>query len=413
MKDATQRHLAATTVGMCIAAGALCFGHVDGDLTGLPVGPFGFRALVIVHLLAVWPIAWGIAELFVAGRRTNLVAGRISVAAGVALAAAVYTAGDSTWGAFNHDLPPSFVLAWLGREISALALMLPWCVAARCLFAGEADTAPNSAWTFLASGALVATAVPAVFADYHFRQQTTQLEQRLQEGRLAGLPMLSAQLEAAGSNQSVGGMSIDRLRDLLTEQIAAYRRALKEPFPADAAPDQVVQRAALMASLGEPDAAMTILAPLAANNASAAVLLGSVLDDMGRHDDAAQRFREAITLLKSGPAPNSAALRVQAFDSLAETLRDQHQYVAAEQTYFDAIKAAPAAEAHFRFQLGRHYALGGRSLAALESFERAAELSPEQYSLDRPEVQEQLRPLREGTPGCLLPSSYYYTNPKR
>ncbi len=407
MNRVTQLRLAVSFVGLCLSAMALGFGQVDGDLTELPVSPFGFRTLVIVHLLATWPLAWSIAELFVPGRRTNLVAGRISVAAGVALAAAVYAAGDAFWRAFTHDLPPGFALACLGRELAAFVLILPWCVAARFLFASDADIAPSSTWTFLASGAVVAVAIPAVFADYHFRQQSTMMEQRLQEGRLAGLPVLAAQLEAAGSNQPVAGMPISRFHKQLTEQVAATRRTLQELLPANAPPDQVVQRAAMLATLGEQHTATDLLAPLAVDNAAAAVLLGSVLDDLGNHEDAVEQFRAAIKLLDSDAAPNAVAMRVQAFDSLAETLRDQHEYAAAEQTYVDAIKAVPAAEAHFRFQLGRHYALGGRSLAALESFEKAAELAPAQFGLDRPEVEKQIRPLREGTPGCLLPSSYY------
>ena len=406
MTRTTRLRLAVSLVGLIASALALGVGRTD-----LAIGPFGFPVLVWVHLFAAWPVAWGVAELLVSGQRTNFVAGTVSFATGAALAALVYAGGESSWRELNGNLPTTFGLGWLARELVALALMVPWCIAARSLYADVAKAnmeTSQSTWPFLVCAAFAAATVPAVFADYHFRHQSARLESQYEQGRLVGLSLLTAQLRAAGSHEFVLGDSIARFDLKLTDRINAYRRA--EPLVEGASHAMIVGRAAQLAALGDTQAASELLTPLAANNSAAAVLLGSVLDDAERHAEAEQQFRAAIKLLESDASPSADPLRVQAFDSLAETLRDQREYAAAERAYRDGIRAVPTAEAHFQFQLGRHYALGGRSFAALEAFERAAQLEPGQFGFDRPEVAAQVRPLREGTPGCVLPDRFY-TNP--
>ncbi len=410
MNQSTRSRFVVTLAGLGVSAAAICLARGTDAAVGMPAGPFGFPALVLVHLFAAWPVAWGLAELWSSkeNRRHHVVA-ILGFLATIVMSAGTYWFGNPFWNAFNGDLPTGFALGWLAREAWTLALMFPWCLAARQWFPDTSDapvTRPST-WVFLGCALLAALSVPAAFADYLFRQQTASLEARFQEGRLAGLPELAARLKVAGNNHRVGILTIDTFDAQLAQQVAAYRQATEAPLPVGADQTTVMRRAALLATLGEHEAVIELLTPIVETNASAGLLVASVLDDMGRQADAAQRFRAVIELLNRSTQPDADRLRIQAFDSLAETLRDQHAYFAAEAAYAEAIRMAPGAEPHFRFQLGRHYALGGRPAAALQSFQRAAELDPNKYGLDRPEVQQQIRPLREGTPGCLLPMSAY------
>lgn len=410
MNQASIQRLALTLIGLAASAAAICFPRETADVFGMPAGPFGFPAIVFVHLFAAWPVAWGLAQLAApSDQRRHLVSAGISVITAVGVALTTYWFGNLLWKNFNGDLPTGFALGWLAREIWALSLMLPWCFAAGRTFPHRAapPAARPSQWSFLGCALLAALTVPAAFANYLFRQQSNVLETKFQEGSLAGLPELAWRLKTAGSGERIGALTIDAFHERLSEQFSAYRKAAEAPLAADADQATIMQRAALLATLGEHDSVIKLLTPIADSNASAALLLASVLDDMGRHAEAAQRFHAVIDVSNGSAQPDADRLRVQAFDGLAETLRDRHAYFAAEAAYMDAIRIVPAAEAHFRFQLGRHYALGGRPAAALQSFQRAAELDPEQFGLDRPEVQQQVRPLREGTPGCLLPMSAY------
>ncbi len=410
MNQGPRHRFVTTLAGLGVSAAVICFARGTGAAVGMPAGPFGFPALVFVHLIAAWPVASGLAELWSSkGNRRHHVVAILSFLAAIVMSASTSWFGNRFWNAFNGGLPTGFALGWLAREAWALALMLPWCLAVRQWLPDTVATpvARPSTWVFLGCALLAGAAVPAAFADFLFRQQTASLEARFQEGRLAGLPELAARLKVAGSHHRVGKLTIDAFDAQLAQQVAAYRQATDAPLPAGADQTEVLRRAALLATLGEHEAVIELLTPIVEANPSAGLLLGSVLDDMARHADAAERFRAVIELLNRSPTPDADRLRIQAFDSLAETLRDQHSYFAAEAAYMEAIRTVPSAEPHFRFQLGRHFALGGRPAAALQSFQRAAELDPNQFGLDRPEIQQQIRPLREGTPGCLLPMSAY------
>jgi tetratricopeptide (TPR) repeat protein len=406
MQPATRRRFLFALLGASLSIAAIASARLTAREPMSPVGPFGFFALAVVHVLAVWPAADALAAIYV----TNTSARRRAAVAALFIAliglGATYEFGDEFWARVRGQGATDFALGWIVRVAWAAVLVLPWSFAARWLFpdaAGHPTPAFQDRVVTLLCASLVAVAIPAGYANYLFRQQSRALETQLQEGRYAGSLELATRLAAAGSEQPIGGQSIVAVRNELARLLESYRRQLAAPLPADATNEQVIQRAALHAALGEYEPALRLLDILAASDLSAGLLRGSILDDLERHDEAAKQFRGVIAQAKANPSPQRDAAIVQASEGLAETLRDQRRIREAEVAYLDGMRDVPAAEAHFHFQLGRHYALGGRSQAALASFGRAAELDPGQFGLDRPEVQQLIRPLHEGTPSCLLP----------
>lgn len=404
MQPQTRARLLFSVPGVVLALAAII---VAKPTPGTPVGPFGFTALAIVQLLAIWPAADAFAALYAprSPARRGVAIAMLTVA--VVLGGATFALGNEFWLQLQGARSIDFALGWLARGLWGTALVLPWCFAARCLFpddptAPEAPRLRDRVMTFLCA-ALVALAIPSGYAKYLFRQQTRALEAQLQEGRYDGAMELASRLAIAGSDQRIGELSIQSVRAELARTLTAYRAQLAAPIPSNATADQRVQRAALHAALGEYEAALRIIAPLTASHPNAELLAASVLDDLGRHADAAERYRAVIALVLKENSPRREQYLVPAYDGLAETLRDQRRIGEAEAAYLAGMRDAPAAAAHFHFQLGRHYALGGRPQAALASFQRAAELDPQQFGLDRLEVQQQLRPLHEANPTCLLP----------
>lgn len=403
------RRVWCTVPGVILAAAALTLAPRGEGWASLPVGPFGFVALVVVHLLTAWPVSLGVAGFWSSSDRPRRGIAVGALLVGVVIAAWTHQFGDDAWRAFLGRQSNDFALGWFARELWAFALLTPWCVAACNLFptaAPSTATVRDRVVTLLCA-ALFATIVPASYANYLLRQQSKVLEARLQEGRFVGTIQLAAQLNSAGSSERIANQEIGKLVPQLAEHIANYERALESAAPNAADENRVIQLAAMAAALGKYGRAAEILGPLTATNASAALLLGSILDDQNEHAKAAVQFQAAIALAAKTNPPQANELFVQAYDGLAETLRDDRRIQEAEAAYLAGIEAVPNAEAHFRFQLGRHYALGGRFRAASESFHRAAAMDPQHFGLEQPEMQQQLRLLDEGTPGCLLPVPEY------
>lgn len=406
MQPQTLRRLLFTLPGVVLAIAAIALARPLDGSTPMPAGPFGFAALAVVQVLALWPAADLFASFWAprGTARRGVAIGSLAVA--LVLLSATYELGNAAWPTMRGPRSIGFAEGWFFRTAWAAALLLPWCFAARSLFPKEFETdpaSPRERWLTLLCALLVAFALPAGYAKHLFRRETIVLEANLSEGRFAGMVELAARLIAAGSEQPVGDVALVRVHNDLARMIEQYREQLAIPLTAKAGEEQVVQRAALHAALGEYDPALRLVEPIAAESLSAGLLKASVLDDLGKNDEAAQQFRAVIALARAKKTPAAEQALVQAYDGLAETLRDRRHIADAEAAYFEAITSIPAAEPHFRFQLGRHYALGGRSQAALMAFQRAAELDPEHFGLDRPEMQQQIRPLQEGTPSCLLP----------
>src|SRR5207249_4479740 len=110
----------------------------------------------------------------------------------------------------------------------------------------------------------------------------------------------------------------------------------------------------------------------------AALLQAAVLQDRGRWEESSRGYRWALALLAGASATDPGALggQVKAYEGLAFNARERKAYREAEATYHEALERLPQAQAHFHFQLGRHYQLGGRPGPALHHLQTAAQLDP-------------------------------------
>src|SRR5205823_10067605 len=93
------------------------------------------------------------------------------------------------------------------------------------------------------------------------------------------------------------------------------------------------------------------------------------------------------------------AARVRALNGIAYNARETGQHAVAEAVYLRGLAEMPSAAAHFHFQLGRHYQLGGRSFRAAEHLRKAAALAPQTYAQA---AQRILSQLAADSPGCVL-----------
>jgi tetratricopeptide (TPR) repeat protein len=168
-------------------------------------------------------------------------------------------------------------------------------------------------------------------------------------------------------------------------------------LPESASPAARVERARLVGVLGRLDDAAALTEPLQDTDANAAQLLAVVRQKQKRYEESSVLYRKALAVL--GEGPEAIANRVQAYDGLAFNARAMKRPGDAEAAYREAMTRLPAAAAHFHFQLGRHYQLGGRPANALQHLQQAAHLDPSRYA-------EQARPLIEelnrSTPGCFV-----------
>ena len=113
----------------------------------------------------------------------------------------------------------------------------------------------------------------------------------------------------------------------------------------------------------------------------------------------AQYETAARLLADAESSPNVTSGLVRAYTGMAFTARELGQPAAAEAIYQRALTEVPTAAPYFHFQLGKHYELAGRPLAASEQLRRATALAPDAFGR---QAEQRLKHLSAGTPGCLF-----------
>jgi len=369
---------------------------------------FGWQRLAVVQIALSLPLAMTLAWLL----RTSIL-----VRAGISRAVAWCLVGALVAGGMIVALPAvatslndpamNFAARTLARSLLCLALVLPWCLAGESVAAVLTETTPSTAgasraanlWA-LSVAALVATALPAVYAADLCRRQTTLCTEGVNKQQLVVAQRILERLNAVASRRPVAG---EAPRDLAKKMDAAIaqltRRAAQQNRPSlDAA--EAIELARVLAMLDRLDEAERILAPHRATNAQASLLSAAILQQQRHWGESSASYETAARLLNDAPAsPETIAGRVRAINGIAYNAREAGQYAVAESAYLQGLASVPDAAAHFHFQLGRHYQLGGRPLQAVTHLRRAVELDPRTYQEQSAAVLQQLA---TESPSCVI-----------
>jgi tetratricopeptide (TPR) repeat protein len=372
------------------------------------VAPFGWSAVIVACALATLPLtvaaASGACALWPVLRHRGAVV--LLAPAGLLLGWLTFQYGGSLGPRLEQQEVGS-LLRMVIRLLWPLTLQLPWALLAfRC---GEEPTEPTELRPGRAIGLTVAAmaiavVLPNMYLDDMARRRIDDVNVAIGQGRLAKAAAALEPICEAGAwhqrvNTSEPGLKLrptdarrywEEQLDLLKKEVTSLRRT--EPTPA-------TQRAIALAerALGDIAAARREISDLADRDSAAALLMAQTYHDERNWSETERWCRRAVDLAETHEQP--AQLR-PAFDALAAVSSQQRRFQEAEAVYLRAIDELPQAEAHFRFQLGRHYELVGRPLAARGQWEEAARLDPAQYRelVDAAIAGE----LNSPTPGCLL-----------
>ena len=159
-------------------------------------------------------------------------------------------------------------------------------------------------------------------------------------------------------------------------------------------------RAALLIQLDRLDAASDLLLPLVPVDDTATLLLATVYRDQEKWAASDELYSTALErllpLASNNPAARAGCLT--ALEGLAFNARADRRPADSERTLRRGLDALPADAAYFHFQLGKHYADGGRHFLAVQHLETAERLDPARY---RDQVWRLLQTIRTLTPACL------------
>jgi tetratricopeptide (TPR) repeat protein len=304
------------------------------------------------------------------------------------------------------SLAPALV-AWLGSSVAdfsarfvvrcvwSLALLLPWCVLAatfdRVRESRGSVTAPLLRFVLLVA---VASSVPWIFADHLARQQAELAGELLASGKYAEAHAPVLALCDVGSSREINGQSPTVVARELATRTAAYFASLERPLSKSASDGERVARAQAHARFGQLKAARAELVAIVEHDVEACLLVAATYQEEGNFTESNRFYLHARSL--AGEKDERAAIR--AIDGLAFNARAVSRHDDAANLYRAGLAEFPVAAAHFHFQLGQHYQLGGRPWLAAEHFEQAAALEPKPY---RAAADRQLAKLRLTTPACL------------
>ncbi len=398
------RGVAMRLAGLAMGTFVTCAVLTTSDATLL----FGWQRLAVVQVVMSLPLGLMIARL---SRDCGYLSPTIlralvwSVVAGAIAGCGIIFV--PTVATILADSGSSFTVRALARSLLTCSLTLPWCLASESLAArrtGETTSwlgaTPAERGGLLAVLVVVAMALPAAYASDLCRRQATRCSEALRKQQLVVAQRMLKPLRDLGSSQEVAGESPRYLYPKLSAAIGQLeeRAAHANRSKSDAA--RACESARVLAMLDRLDEAEQVLTPHCAGNAQASLLLAAVLQQQGRWEESTARYEAADRLLRE--APQSAEMiagQVRALNGIAFNARETAHHEDAENVYLQGLARLPDAAAHFHFQLGRHYQLGGRPFEAIAHLHRAAELDPQAYQESASAI---LAQLGTESPGCVI-----------
>jgi hypothetical protein len=394
-------HLVLGAVAAVAVPAAVLHFTADADrhAAGLSAAPFAWPRVLVAHLVAALPLGFILARWARSMPAVKDTARGLWAAIGIGAAGAAAVVcpgiGEAVAGE-DAGAVPLLVL----RSLIAVTLVTPWCVAALDPPAGPSAVGRPGLVVGLGIGLAV---VPCgLYAEAVIAARTEQARDLLDRERLVKAEGVLTGLVELGSDRPVLGRPPAEARQEVMKRIPRLRQAAAYPLPPAAPPADRLGRAFVLIQLDRLDEAAELLAPLAAGDATAELLLATVYRDQEKWAASDERFADALEKLLPLAAadPNARGMCRTAFEGLAFNARLDRRPADAERALTRGLEELPSEAAYFHFQLGRHYADGGRPGKAMDHFRRAADLDPGKYGK---EVGEQTRSLRTHTPGCFLP----------
>lgn len=375
-----------------VAPAAVLHGSTAADrlAAGLTAAPFGWPRLLVAHLAAAVPLGFVLAGRAyyrpAGGRPAEQLYGW--VAAAVAATGFAVLAVPALADALDAA-EAGFLVRTLVRSALSAALVTPWIGVALAL-AGAAG--PSSQWQ-LAAAVVLATVPPGVYAERLVEVRSARLATVMSTGRIVrARGILDGLIDLAGDPTAAERRrKFDYDIDGLTKSVT---RELSSAAPASAR----LNRAIAFIQLDRTAEAEALLAPLAASDPTAGLLLGAVYRDQQQWTDAERIYQQVLDLLRPQAERNPRAAEgcVAAYDGLAEAQRGLDRPEDVARTYREALDRLPGKQGYFHLQIGVHEANQGRSAAALESFAEAVRLDPKL----EPQAAPHVRRLRNSTPSC-------------
>jgi len=366
---------------------------------GLTMAPFGRPRMLMVHLLASLPLALVLARAATGRLSTNEVefwtVGWLVAGFFVALGAFLFA---PAFGTLFTDAP--FLARAGARSIWCLALELPWCLALVRTIAARRSFVPG--WIDLALAFAVSFGLPAVYALRVADDESKQLAELLERGRILKARASLEAIRDVGTGEPVGAAPLRELQKQLDREIALSLELANRPLPRSASLDLRLERELRLAMIGQTEEAERKLRPLAASDLSAKRILALVLQEREGWDESCSLNREVLEGYINQASGNAQALKmcVGCFDDLAYNARASGHFTTAEAVYFEALDRLPvSAAAHFHFRLGQQYYQAGRPASAIEQLRHASQLDPASYGK---QASKMIDELRRNTPACVL-----------
>lgn len=362
---------------------------------GLSAAPFVDARLMVAHLAACVPLGLLAATAMRAALEETVSLMWVLVGLGVA---GLATQVGPEVGAALADAGAGPLVALVARTAVALALVLPWCVAALGTPpAVGLAVRPGVAFALAAGFALV----PAgLYSDQLVEDQTAQAADLLGRERLVRAEPVVGGLCELGSDKPVLGSppaeAWAALRGVLPKLVAAADR----PLAPDAAARVRLDRAVLLVRVERLEAASEVLSPLVPADATATLLLAGVRRDQERIAASDELFALAAERARAELAddPRARGQFKTAVESLVFNARADRRPADALRWLEYGRAASPGEEAFYDYQLGLHYQAVGRPYLAVELLESAAARDPALAG----RVAGPLGQLRTHTPGCFL-----------
>jgi tetratricopeptide (TPR) repeat protein len=256
----------------------------------------------------------------------------------------------------------------------------------------------------VAVGLLVAILAPAAYTEAVAAARSKTADELLARGRLARAEAVVRGLVELGSDIPIERKSPAEAMKAIAAQLDSLRKQADVPLPAHAPPRARTERAVQLIALNRNAEAVELLEPIAADSPSVSLLLGHAYLELGRRAESTAAFEAGLAkvLPTADRDPDARALCVETFGALALNAREERRPDEVERVLRRGLEALPSEAGHFRLELGKLYADGGRPAKALEELNAAIQSDPARYTAP---AQKVITHLRTHTYGCVLSPS--------
>ena len=383
-----------------ISATALMLASL-ADPDRLPVSPFGYYRVVVMHVVMTLLLSWFLAGFLVPDERSS---GWwffwISIGVGMVLLTAAL---GSFVGSHLDEMRSELGMRLLIRAGWCLALQLPWCVMSRSVAEPNVEQriTPSVIGTLLLAMVL-GVVVPIGYLTTLIPQQTKIASKHWAQRNLPKTRLAVSRLSALGSwgefehrsprDGAIERVSPRRFLVLLDEARRDVEAEVRRLRTVELDRQMRLDLAMYLKLLGKLSEARATVEPLTSDDPRAAALMADIFKDAEQWQTSSEWYRRMLDLLRENPAEIEMSpafivlMRTRAYDSLAYNARELKDFDGAEQIYFDALEAmpSPSEQAHFHYHLAGHYEKSGRLALATEHLQAARRLGPDKDQYPEP-----------------------------